>query len=77
MAEWDDPYQEFLYKADIVFNIFFTTEIAAKVCAEGLALRPHTYLRDGWNWLDMLVVIVGWVSFVVQAQPSVVVVTCR
>ena len=31
LAEWDDPYQEFLYKADIAFNIFFTVEIACKV----------------------------------------------
>eukprot|EP00966_Prymnesium_polylepis_P084247 1950179-Prymnesium_polylepis.1 len=63
LASSDDPYPRFLHKADLIFNIFFTIEIACKVLAQGIVLRQHTYLRDGWNWLDTVVVVVGWVSF--------------
>lgn len=34
-----------------------------KIISYGFCLNRTSYLRDGWNWLDFLVVIVGWFDF--------------
>ena len=33
-----------------------------KMAARGIIINKHTYLRDGWNWLDFIVVIIACVS---------------
>ncbi len=48
--------------AGLVFTIFFTIECFFKIVAYGFAMHHNAYLRDGWNWLDLIVVIVGWIE---------------
>ena len=43
--------------ADLVFNIVFLTEFGLKVIGMGFFLEPGSYLRDGWNILDFIVVV--------------------
>jgi len=46
-----------------VFSVFFTLECIAKVMALGFIVGHHTYLSDGWNYLDFFIVIVGLLDF--------------
>ena len=39
-----------------------------KIIAMGFVMRAHSYLRDSWNILDFLVVILGWISYVISVE---------
>jgi hypothetical protein len=58
--EWNQR----ISKAGLFFTITFTIECVFKIIAYGLALHQKAYLRDGWNWLDLIVVIVGWIEMI-------------
>lgn len=38
----------------------------------GFVLGPSTYLRDGWNLIDFVVVVTGVISFFVSARFSAI-----
>lgn len=44
-------------------NIFFTSvfilEAVLKILAKGFIIHPESYLRNGWNLIDSIVVISG------------------
>ena len=44
---------------EYVFVVIFTLEAIMKVVAYGLVFHPGAYLRNGWNALDFVIVIVG------------------
>ena len=48
--------------ADYCFTTIFTVEMAMKIVATGFVLQEGAYLRDPWNWLDGIVVIVSIIS---------------
>lgn len=41
------------------FVIIYCIEAATKIIANGFLLRKDAYLRNGWNMLDFVVVVVG------------------
>ena len=41
------------------FTALFTIEAILKIISMGLIMGPHCYLRDGWNWIDFIVVVLG------------------
>ena len=47
---------------DFVFLCIFAVEMVIKMLALGLATQKNAYLRSGWNWLDFIVVIVGFLD---------------
>ena len=49
---------------EIVCLSIFTMEMFIKVTAMGLVRGNKTYLRNPWNILDFIVVILGWLTFV-------------
>lgn len=51
---------------DIVFLILYTIEMILKIIAMGFITRNHSYLRDSWNILDFIVVMLGWISFILD-----------
>eukprot|EP00759_Apiculatamorpha_spiralis_P035734 PhF_6_TR36315/c0_g1_i1/m.53109/K04857/CACNA1S; voltage-dependent calcium channel L type alpha-1S len=59
--------RKFLDIAEYVFTITFTVEMVLKVVALGFILHKHAYLRNGWNVLDFVIVVV---SLVALAGPS-------
>lgn len=59
----DSGLQVFIKWTDPVFTVLFTIEMACKIAATGILLDPHSYLRDGWNWIDAAVVVVAWITF--------------
>ncbi|XP_021239026.1 voltage-dependent L-type calcium channel subunit alpha-1F-like [Numida meleagris] len=48
-----------LEQVEYVFLIIFTVETFLKIIAYGLVLHPSAYIRNGWNLLDFVIVIVG------------------
>ncbi|KRX07618.1 hypothetical protein PPERSA_11167 [Pseudocohnilembus persalinus] len=51
---------------DIVFAVIFIFEFLVKSIALGFAFEKNTYLRDGWNIIDFIVVITSIISFFPQ-----------
>ncbi|XP_062575412.1 voltage-dependent R-type calcium channel subunit alpha-1E-like [Saccostrea cucullata] len=48
-----------LEKSEVYFLFIFTTEAVLKIIANGFFCGRNAYLRDNWNKLDFLVVILG------------------
>lgn len=44
------------------FTVLFVVEAILKIAAFGFIIHKRSYLRDPWNILDFLVVIIGLVS---------------
>uniref|UniRef100_A0A3P8WMC0 Voltage-dependent L-type calcium channel subunit alpha n=1 Tax=Cynoglossus semilaevis TaxID=244447 RepID=A0A3P8WMC0_CYNSE len=47
-----------LEQVEYVFLIIFTIETFLKILAYGLVMHPSSYIRNGWNLLDFVIVIV-------------------
>lgn len=48
---------------EYIFLVIFTIETFTKILAYGLVMHPSAYIRSGWNLLDFIIVIVGFVQF--------------
>jgi len=48
--------------SELYFLAAFTVEMVLRVLADGFAMHPGSYLRDPWNVLDFLVVVIGYLS---------------
>lgn len=57
--EVDAPENKVVEGADPVLLTFFTIESFLKVVSMGFFLDKNSYLRNGWNWLDFVVVVTG------------------
>ncbi|XP_064631937.1 muscle calcium channel subunit alpha-1-like isoform X8 [Lineus longissimus] len=55
-----------LESVEYVFLIVFTLESVIKILAYGFVLHPGAYLRNGWNILDFIIVVIGLVSVVMS-----------
>ena len=62
-ADW---FQIAGYYFNFIFTVLFLIEFLLKIIAYGFVLDKNTYLRDPWNWLDFIVVVIGVVSFLPQ-----------
>ena len=54
---------------DAVFTTIYTYEAAIKILSRGFCLQKHTFLRDPWNWLDISVIALSYVTIVVELGP--------
>ena len=50
-------------QSEVVFTVVFSIECLLKVFGMGFT-GQKSYLKDRWNWLDFLVVITSWLSYV-------------
>ncbi len=50
--------------AEHVFAILFSIEMVCKVICQGAFLHKGAYLRDGWNWIDFIVVCLTWLGYI-------------
>lgn len=57
-------------QVEYVFLIIFTVETFLKIIAYGLVLHPSAYIRNGWNLLDFVIVIVGSGALWGRGQPG-------
>eukprot|EP00755_Sulcionema_specki_P002765 Sspe_Gene.27001::Locus_11437_Transcript_3_5_Confidence_0.286_Length_6396::g.27001::m.27001 len=61
IPEEEEP--EYLKQMEYFFTAAFTLEMCLKVFALGFILHPGSYLRNGWNILDFLIVVISWLAF--------------
>lgn len=52
---------------DFVFLLIYSSEMTSKIIAMGFVMQIHSYLRDNWNRLDFIVVMLGWFTKFVDA----------
>ena len=62
-AEYVSEWNQVLDKIDVVFSVIFLLECLVKIGAMGFMMHRNAYIRDAWNILDFLIVIVSVVSF--------------
>ena len=68
----EDPTQDSSYNMlDSFFLIVYTVEMFMKIIAKGLVLKQHSYLRNFWNWVDFLIVITGYLPYIIQSDSAV------
>ncbi|CAF3954112.1 unnamed protein product [Rotaria sp. Silwood2] len=58
------PTNSILEQLEYIFLAIFTLEVILKIIAYGLCLHPNAYLRSGWNLLDFIIVVVGFLSVI-------------
>jgi len=46
---------------ELFFFLFYSLEMFIKVIAMGFIIGPSSYLKDGWNILDFIVVVASWI----------------
>ena len=66
----DSGVGQFLFYCNWVFTITFTIELIIKVMVYGFLFTPSAYLKDGWNVLDCLIVIISLVSILDSGSGS-------
>lgn len=49
----------YLERIEIIFLVIFTAESAMKIVAYGLFMHQGAYVRNGWNFLDFSIVVIG------------------
>ncbi|XP_030053995.1 sodium channel protein type 5 subunit alpha isoform X2 [Microcaecilia unicolor] len=47
---------------EYTFTGIYTFESLIKILARGFCLKPFTFLRDPWNWLDFSVIVMAFVT---------------
>uniref|UniRef100_A0A665U625 Voltage-dependent L-type calcium channel subunit alpha n=1 Tax=Echeneis naucrates TaxID=173247 RepID=A0A665U625_ECHNA len=55
-----------LETVEYAFLIIFTIETFLKIIAYGLVMHQNSYVRNGWNMLDFVIVVVGLFSVVLE-----------
>ena len=50
-------------KLEVVFTVVFATECLLKIIAYGFMKGRHAYIRDGWNVLDFIIVVIRYVLY--------------
>ncbi|XP_075394260.1 voltage-dependent L-type calcium channel subunit alpha-1F isoform X2 [Tenrec ecaudatus] len=55
-----------LEQVEYIFLVIFTVETVLKIVAYGLVLHPSAYIRNGWNLLDFIIVVVGLFSVLLE-----------
>ena len=58
----DSPRNVFLENSEWVFQILFTIEAMIKIVAMGFMFGKLSYLRDGWNVVDLVIIVLGWLG---------------
>ena len=74
------PTGEAITILDYIFNSIFILEMVVKIVAMGFVASDRTYLRDGWNGLDFIVVslsVLGWLPGVSTGKGTTAVRTIR
>ncbi|KAL4636203.1 sodium channel protein type 2 subunit alpha-like [Arapaima gigas] len=47
---------------EYVFTGIYTFECSIKILAKGFCIGKFTFLRDPWNWLDFIVIVLAYVT---------------
>lgn len=57
---------------EIFYIIVYTTEAIFKIFANGLIIPRNSYLKEWWNYLDLAIIISGWVDYLDNSSINLV-----
>jgi hypothetical protein len=60
----DSEWNKRLDYIDQIFTVYYIVEAALKIIAFGFILHKKSYLRDPWNVVDFIVVVIGIISLI-------------
>lgn len=69
--DWSDPF----FLADFLILLMYTLEMLIKVFGHGCLFAKNAYLRDGWNVLDFIILVGGYVSFILMLDGKAIKIT--
>jgi hypothetical protein len=55
----DSNFNQILDLTNVIFTGVFIFEASIKIIARGLIFHPESYLKNGWNLIDSVVVVSG------------------
>lgn len=55
-------------KFELIFQYLYTVEMVLKILGLGFIIGPDSYMRDEWNILDFFIVIMGYVSMILELR---------
>ena len=62
-----NPYPNPIFeKFELLFQYLYTGEMVLKILGMGFIIGPDSYIRDEWNILDFFIVMMGYVSMVLE-----------
>lgn len=64
LSDPDRAIMSFIDIINHIFTIIFVTEFVMKTIAMGFVGNQYSYMRDGWNVLDFVIVVfsaTGWI----------------
>lgn len=70
MYDFKDPTSQTVYNKtldtiQLIVQVLFTIEASLKIISMGLYKHRNAYLSDGWNTMDLFVVVMAWVDMLV------------
>ncbi|KAL1923072.1 uncharacterized protein VTP21DRAFT_9448 [Calcarisporiella thermophila] len=65
-----DRDKDVLKYTELSLQLIFTLEIFIRVTADGLLFTPSSYLSNGWNRLDFVVVLLGYVGMFLESTST-------
>ncbi|CAF0790592.1 unnamed protein product [Brachionus calyciflorus] len=61
------PQQAVPESTELIFTIIYTFEALLKIIARGFCIEKFTFLRDPWNWLDFIVIILAYTTIFIRS----------
>jgi hypothetical protein len=55
---------------ELIFQYLYTVEMVLKILGLGFIMGPNSYIRDEWNILDFIIVMMGYVTMFLEAGGS-------
>jgi hypothetical protein len=56
----------YTFSTEVIFTAIYTYEASIKILSRGFCLEKHTFLRDSWNWLDISVIALSYVTIAID-----------
>ena len=58
---------DFFVITDSIFLYLYTVEMLIKISGLGFVWAQNSYLRDGWNMLDFVIVLSGYIPIIIDS----------
>jgi len=63
-ASGESKFNSTLDSISYYFTGFFIVELLLKIVGLGFCLHRNSYMRDPWNWIDFIAVVIGSLEFI-------------
>ncbi|KAL4477028.1 hypothetical protein ABPG72_011725 [Tetrahymena utriculariae] len=53
---------------DLALLIIYTVEMGLKILAYGFIFSKNAYIKEGWNVIDLVIIVTGWLPYVISSN---------